>query len=160
MTLLIESDPELRCPDAFPDTDSKGFASILFSPEVEVLERGLDLDLAPLKYAATDTSPATEEMIREDWGEEAEEMIAQARRHSELAWHTPDAFLECLGQLAERLERGGRKLPAAVCRAIDPSGHYRSYLQSGVFYSDVAGCLAAIRSLKEQGARRVRFFAF
>jgi hypothetical protein len=160
MALLIESDPPLECPQAFPDTDSKYFLGTMFGPRVEVLERRLKLDLAPLKHCATDTGEGSEAMIREDWGEEAGAMIAEAKRSSELAWHPPEAFIACLEQLAARLEESGRKLPAAVYRAVDPSGHDRGYYQSGSFFSDVSGCLAAIRRLKEQGARRVRFFAF
>lgn len=158
--MLIESDPELECPEAFPDTDSKHFLGTMFGPRVEVLERRLKLDLAPLKHCATDVGEGSEEMIRADWGDEAEQMIAEAKQSSERAWHPPDAFIACLEQLAARLEEAGRKLPAAVYRAIDPTGRDRDYFQSGVFLSDVSGCLAAIRSLKEQGARRVRFFAF
>ena len=157
MALLIESDPELPCPDAFPDTDSKDFLATMFGPRVGVLERLLGLDLAPLKHCATDTD---EEMLREDWGEEAEQRIAEARRDSDLAWHAPDEFIACLGRLAARVEESGRKLPPDVYRAFDPGGHFRRYFDSGLFFRDVSGCLAAIHSLKEQGARRVRFFAF
>jgi hypothetical protein len=153
MALLIESDPELKCPRAFPETDSKVFLGTMFGPRVEVLEHRLKLDLAPLKYCAVFVDAEAEEELGRDWAE-------QARRNSELAWHPPDAFITCLEQLAARLEAAGRKLPPPVYRALDPSGRDREYFQSGSFYSDVAGCLAAIRVLQEQGARRVRFFAF
>jgi hypothetical protein len=159
MMLVIESEPSLPCPEAFPETDSKEFLRALFGPHVEVLERGLRLDLGPLKHCATDTSEAAEQTLREDWGEEAEEVIAEARQSSELAWHPPSAFVECLEALADSLDRAGRKLPARAYRAVDPSGSYRAYFQSGPFFSDVTGCLAAMRSLQEQGARRARFFA-
>ena len=88
--LLIESDPELECPRAFPDADSKHVLGTMFGPRVELLERRLKLDLAPLKHCAVDVA-----------GAEVEE-----------------------------------------------------------FDSDASGCLAAIRSLKDQGARWARFFAF
>ena len=153
MALLIESDPELECPAAFPDTDSKHFLGTMFGPRVEVLERRLKLGLAPLKHCAVFVDDAAEEELGQDWAEEA-------RRGSELAWHPPDAFIACLEQLVAKLEAAGRKLPPAVYKAIDPSGRHRDYYQSGVFLSDVSRCLSAIRSLKEQGARRVRFFAF
>ncbi len=153
MTLLIESDPELVCPAAFPDTDSKHFLETMFGSHVEVLEARLKLDLTPLKHCAVNVAGAEEDEFDPEWIEEAE-------RSCELAWHPPDAFITCLEGLAARLETAGKKLPAAVYRAIDPTGRHRDYYQSGVFLSDVSGCLAAIRSLKEQGARRVRFFAF
>lgn len=155
--VMIEADPELPCPSAFPNTDSKCFLGTMFGPLVEVLERGLGLDLGPLRYVAM---PDDEEMSREDWGEEADAMIAEVRRNSELAWHPPDSFIECLEHLAKCLERSGRKLPLAVYRSVDPSSDRNWYYQSGLFCSDVSGCLGAIRWAKEHGARRVRFFAF
>lgn len=77
-----------------------------------------------------------------------------------MAWHPPNAFIACLEQLANRLEKAGKKLPAAALTGIAPGGRDRSYFQSGSFFSDVSGGLAAMRKLEEQGARRVRFFAF
>jgi hypothetical protein len=153
MALLIESDPSLECPEAFPDTDSKHFLGTMFGPRVEVLERRLKLDLTPLKHCAVDIEGVDEEEFDPEW-------VAQAKRSSELAWHPPEVFITCLERLATKLEESGRKLPPAVHKAIDPTGRDRDYYQSGVFFSDVSGCLAAMRSLKEQGARRVRFFAF
>ena len=158
--MLIESDPELECPNGFPDTDSKNFLGTMFGPRVQVLERRLKVDLAPLKYCATDTSEGADEMMREDWGDEADAMIAEARRNSELAWHSPDEFIVCFEQLVKRLEESGRKLSSANCRAISMGDHERGYFQSGSFLNDVSGCLAAVRLLKEKAARRVRFFAF
>jgi hypothetical protein len=160
MGLILQSDPTLECPDPFPRTDSKHFLGVMFGPRVAVLERRLKLDLAPLKHCATDTSEGAEQMLREDWGDEADAMIAEARRRSELAWHTPDAVIACLEALAAKLEATGRKLQGVVAGAVDPDGHDREYLQSDSFYGDVTGCLAAVRSLQERGARRVRFFAF
>jgi hypothetical protein len=157
VAVLLESEPELSIPSGFPKTDSKGFLATLFGPRVEVLEQGLGVDLAPFGHVATF---ADEEMIREDYGHEADAVIAEANRESELAWQTPDAFIASLPQLAERLEREGRKLPPAVHDLVDPGGHRLAYYQSGNFYSDVVGCLAAIRWAKEHGARRVRFFAY
>jgi hypothetical protein len=153
MAVLIESDPSLECPETFPDTDGKAFLGTMFGPNVEVLERRLKLDLTPLKHCAVDVEGVEEDEFDPEW-------IEQAKRSSELAWQPPDAFIACLEGLVAKLEQSGRKLPAAVHRAIDPTGHYREYYQSGSFFSDVTGCLAAIRSLKEQGAQRVRFFAF
>jgi len=153
MALLIESDPELECPDAFPDTDSKHFLGTMFGPRVEVLERRLKLDLTPLKHCAIDVAGIEEDEFDPEW-------VEQAKRSCELAWHPPDAIIACLEALAAKLQGGGGKLPSAVHKAIDPTGRYRDYYQSGVFLSDVSGCLAALRSLKEQGAQRVRFFAF
>jgi hypothetical protein len=160
VTLILDTDPPLRGLDPFPQTDSKDFLGLMFGPRRAALEAALGLDLAPLHHCASDTSEGAEQMLREDWGDEAEAMIAEYRRHSELAWHSPDEYIACLGQLAELLERHGRKLPEAACRAVDPRGQDRAYFQSGSFCTDVVGCLAAIRAAKEQGARRVRFFAF
>ena len=56
MALLIESDPSLECPEAFPETDGRHFLGTVFGPRVEVLERRLKLDLVPLRRCATDTS--------------------------------------------------------------------------------------------------------
>lgn len=158
--LTLETEPPMSGLNPFPETDSKDFLGIMFGPQRAVLERALGVDLSPLRHCATDTSEGSQRMIREDWGEEAEAMIAQDNERSALAWHTPDEFIACLERLAERLERHGRKLPEAVCRVGDFGGRYRPYFQTGVFFSDVAGCLAAMRRAKEQGARRVRFFAF
>ena len=157
MTLMLESEPELTIPSEFPETDGKGFLGTMFGPLVQVLEQGLGVDLAPFGHVATFTD---EQMTREDFGEEAEAMIAESRRESELAWQTPDAFIASLEQLVQRLEREGRKLPPAVLRRVAPDGHRRGYYQSGYFYGDTVGCLAAVRWAKEQGAQRVRFFAY
>ena len=160
VTLTLETEPPLRELDPFPETDSKDFLGLMFGPGRGAFERALGLDLAVLHHCASDTSEGAEQMLREDWGEEAEAMIAESRRSSALAWHTPDEFIACLERLADRLERHGRKLPEAVCRVVDPRGHARGYFQTGSFFSDVAGCLAAVRRAKEQGARRVRSFAW
>src|SRR5262245_5146478 len=157
MVVMLESEPELPIPSGFPETDSKKFLGTMFGPLVEVLEQGLGVDLAPFGHVA---SFADEEMMREDWGEEADQMIAESNRESELAWNTPDAFIASLEQLAARLEREGRKLPPAVLHQVERDPAHQVYYQSGYFYSDVVGCLAAIRWAKEHGARRVRFFAY
>jgi len=73
---------------------------------------------------------------------------------------TPDRFIDCLQRLADALERHGRRLPDDLHRAIDPNGDRRGYFQTGVFYDDVVGCLAAFRSAKDQGAERARFAVF
>jgi hypothetical protein len=158
--LSLETDPPLSGLDPFPETDSKDFLGVMFGPQRAVLERALELDLTALRHCASDTSEATAQMLREDWGEEAEAMIAEAKQSSELAWHSPDEFIACLERLAERLERHGQRLPEGVYRVVEPRGLDGGYFQTGSFFSDVAGCLAAIRRAKEQGARRVRFFAF
>jgi hypothetical protein len=152
MALLIESDPELECPQAFPDTDSKAFLGTMFGPRVEVLERRLTLDLAPLKHCAIDVD-GVEEDFDPEW-------VEQAKRRCELAWHPPDAFIACLEALVTRLEGEGGKLPPWILKILDPSARDWTYYQCGGFLSDVSGCLAAIRLLKEQGSQRVRFFAF
>lgn len=157
MTLLIQCEPEpaedAECPDPFPETDSKNFLRTMFGPAVEVLEYRLNLDLTPLKHCAVFVDSESEEELGPEWAEEA-------RRNSELAWHPPEAFIASLAQLVARLEESERKLPTDISRAIDPSGDDYGYYQSPAFFSDVTGCLAAIRQLQEQGAKRVRFFAY
>lgn len=153
MALLIESDPELECPEAFPDTDSKHFLGTMFGPRVEVLERRLKINLSPLKHCAVFVDEDSEEALGREWAQEAQQS-------SELAWNLPDEFITCLEQLTAALQKTGRKLPPAVLREIERDPARQGYYQEGYFYSDVVGCLAAIRSLKEQGAKRVRFFAY
>ena len=138
MTVMLESEPELEIPSGFPETDSKKFLGTMFGPSVEVLERRFGLDLAPLKHCAVFVDDESEEELGRAWAEEA-------RRNSELAWNPPDAFITCLEQLAARLEREGRKLPLAALREIERDPRHQGYYQEGYFYSDVVGCLAAIR---------------
>ncbi len=152
MTVMLQSEPQLSIPSEFPDTDSKAFLGTMFGPRVEVLERRLKLDLTPLRHCAVFVDVESEQELGTDWANEA-------RRNSELAWHTPDEFIASLEQFAARLDQEGRKLPTAVLRQIERDPDRQGYYQNGYFYSDVAGCLAAIRWAKEHGAQRLRFFA-
>lgn len=157
MHVILEADPETALPRPFPDTDSKDFLAVMFGIANEPLEE-LGVDLTPF-YCV----PATfidEEEMRAAWGDEADSMIADAKRNNETAWQPPARFVACLEQLAERLEMSDRKLPAEVLATADPTGHRAGYFQQGWFYRDVTGCLAAIRAAAGQGVTRIRFFAY
>ncbi len=157
MTLIIETDPPVDYPHPFPKTDSKHFLSTIDGPPLGIIESGLGLIMLPLRHIATDVHVET---IREDFGDEADEYIEELSRSCELAWHTPDEFIRCLSRLAEILEDYGRKLPDKVFRRVAANYGDRGYYQTGVFYEDVVGALAAMRVIKENGAKRARFFAF
>jgi hypothetical protein len=156
--VLLESEPPMPLPRAFPDTDSKDFLAVMFGLANEELEEGLGVSLSSFYFVPA--SLLDEEEIRADWGEDAEQMIADTKRNNEAAWQMPDRFIACLEQLTERLEQLGRRLPPEVLAAVDPTGCRESYFQNGGFFRDVSGCLAAMRAAKAGGATRVRFFAY
>ncbi len=153
MELAIETDPPLMWPDSFREMDTKYFHKTMFGPRVEILERHLKLDLTPLKHCALDVVELSEGMEDPEWGDEV-------KRTNELAWQRPRALIDCLQQLADRLEEVGQKLPPAVVKELKPEGGERAYYRSTWLFSDVSVCLAAIRQLKKQGARWVRFVAY
>ena len=150
--MSIETDPPLSWPDVFLQMDTKYFHRTMFGPRVEILERHLKLDLTPLKHCALE-----DELLEEqDDPECAEEVM----RSNELAWQQPRALIDCLQQLADRLEEVGHKVPPAVYKELKPKGGERAYYRSRELFNNVSACLAAIRQLRKQGARRVRFVAY
>jgi hypothetical protein len=151
--LAIETDPPMMWPDAFQQMDTKFFHKTMFGPRVEILERHLKLDLTPLRHCALDVDELYGEL---DDPEEAEEVM----RDNELAWQKPRALIVCLHQLADRLEEFGDKLPPALYKALKPVGGERAYYRSRELFNNVSACLVAIRQLREQGARRVRFVSY
>jgi hypothetical protein len=153
MGLAIETDPPLMWPDAFLQMDPKYFHKTMFGPRVEILERHLKVDLTPLKHCALD--------VVELYGVlDDRECPEEVMRSNELAWQQPSALIDCLQQLADRLEEVGHKVPPAVSKDRKPEGGERAYYRSRELFNDVSACLAAIRHLREQGARRVRFVAY
>jgi hypothetical protein len=144
MGLAIETDPPLPWPDVFLQMDTKYFHKTMFGHRVEILERHLKLDLTTLKHCALDVVENSDVMDDPEWADEV-------MRTNELAWQRPRAFIDCLQQLAERLEEFGDKLPPALCKELKPEGGERAYYRSRCLFSDVSACLAAIRQLRKQG---------
>jgi hypothetical protein len=150
--LSIETDPPLLWPDVFVQLDTKYFHRTMFGPRVEILERHLKLDLTPLKHCALE-----EELLEEH---DDPECAAEVKQSNDLAWQRPRALIDCLQQLADRLEELGDELPPAMVKDLKPVGGERAYYRSQWLFNDVSTCLAAIRQLKKQGARRVRFVVY
>lgn len=151
--MSIETDPPLSWPDVFLQMDTKYFYRTMFGPRVEILERHLKLDLTPLKHCALDEVENADVMEDPEWADEV-------KRTNELAWQRPPALIDCLQQLADRLEEVGHELPPALFKELKPVGGERAYYRSGWLFDDVSACLTAIRQLRKQGARRVRFVAY
>jgi hypothetical protein len=138
-------------PYPFPETDGKAFTGSMFDRDrVAHLGRATGINTQALCHASYFID---READREDWGEETDAMAAEAERVSELAWHSPTTFIRCLEGLAKRVGAGYRAAWLAERCNFDSE-----YFESGLFLSDVLGCLAAIRWAQEQGAKRVRFF--
>jgi hypothetical protein len=153
MGLAIQTDPPLPWPDVFLQMDTKHFHKTMFGPRVEILERHLKLDLTPLKHCALD--------VVENFGVlDDQECSEEEMKSNELAWQQPRALIDCLQQLADRLEEVGHKVPPAAYRELKPKGGEGAYYRSRELFNNVSACLAAIRQLREQGARRVRFVAY
>lgn len=157
MKVLLETDPAMKLAPLFPRTDGKAFARVMFGIANEPLEEGLGIDLSPFYCVA---EYPDEDAIRAERGNEADLFIADVRRNNEYAWKPPDRFLAALEQLGVRLEHADGALLRGIYEAIDPTGHFESYLRDGDFRQDIAGCLEAVCAAKERGATRVRFFAY
>src|SRR5215212_3347772 len=99
MVLSVETDPPGKPLDPCPHPASKDFHRMLFSDTLDKLGLALGIDVSPLKYAHT---PLDERTVREEWAEEAEGTLAEAARHSEMAWRSPATFVTCLNGLIER----------------------------------------------------------